>query len=97
MDALVSHNPHTSRRPYKLHRGRHVAYTVAVPPGFKPADAGDVPDELAGAEVLASHLSMTEGIAVVRSYNADQLERGLADGRWAVLVFRPKVKGGPQA
>jgi len=73
-------------------RGRHRVVLVEVPADFQPEAEWEIPERFTFAETLEERITRSQGIAVTRDFNRRQLATGVADGRWAVLVFSPKPK-----
>ena len=62
---------------------RHVAFTVKVSDDFEPAHCAEVPDQFEDLDLLASGLTLNQGIAAVRHHNREYLAAGLPEDRQA--------------
>ena len=71
-------------------RGRHAVYTGRLPEDLRPVSPIELPPRLADVQVLESHLTLCQAVAVLRHHNRQQLAAAAPGCQWAILAFAPK-------
>ena len=75
---------------------RNAVYIVVTEESFRPTRPWHLPQNLTAAELLTKNVSWQRAAAFARVFNKAQLERGLADRRWAVAVGHTKYRWQPE-